>query len=68
MNGNIEQLNRNQDLNRRAVAYATNNPGVSVAEAVGIIAQQDAARARRVTRIRETDAAVAAQRKNRSGV
>lgn len=61
MNGNIEQLNATFSVNARALAYTQNNPGVSVSEAVSIITRQDAAQAKRVTRIRETEAATKAQ-------
>lgn len=57
MNGNIAQLNENHNLNTRALAYVTNNPGTSFVDAVNAIVREDAAKARRVSRIRETNAA-----------
>ncbi len=73
MNGleSIKSVNANADLRIRAQAYATNNPGVSVDEAVVILAGEDAIAKRkhseRVARAKQTEAARAAHSKNRNG-
>ena len=67
MNGNIKQLNENFDLNRRAVAYAQNNPGIPVADAVRILNDRDESAKVRRAKLTADYEAVKANRIARTG-
>lgn len=56
MNGNIEQLNGNGVFHTRCLAYITNNPGTSYAEAARILAGKDVKAAKVRTSLRKAAA------------
>ncbi len=62
----IRSINEGNALRKRALAYATNHVGVSVVEAMGILAQRDAKAAARKTRTVEAVKAVKAHAKRRA--
>lgn len=73
MNGleGIRSINASAELQTRALAYVTNNPGVSVTEAKVILAGEDAIAARkhseRVNRAKHVAGIHGTHRTNRSG-
>lgn len=63
----IKSINEGAALNKRARAYATNHPGVSVSEAVVILAGEDAIKRDRAKRAKKAAEVVSNHRRNRTG-